>query len=167
MKRILQKSLIIAVISVLALSAVLLCACNNNRDYRNPRNGEPEYGVLYSFLKAFENGWISENDLQNMAYYHTGEVQRKGFKPTPKYPETLSEENELAIRQAFFDKYCDEDNRTVDNVQIKAYLGSYDGLVAVKIYHSLFSNADWGTEELIGGVVFSYYKQEEMVLWKI
>ncbi|MDE6285289.1 MAG: hypothetical protein K2M17_06040 [Bacilli bacterium] len=167
MKKVLKKSLIIAVISVLALSAVLLCACNNNRDYRNPRKGYPEYGVLYSLLTAFENGWISENDLQNIAYYHTGEVQRKGFNPTPKYLETLSEENELAIRQAFFEENRSNDKQTVDQVQIKAYLGCYDGLVAVKISQTLYNNILDRVDRLIGGVVFSTNGDDELVLWRM
>ena len=96
MKSILKKLCIIGVLSVLIMCAVLLCACNM-RDYRNPRNGEPESGVCYSLQTAYENGWLSKVDLQNIAYYHNvplydpfGESLIKGFKPTLRTPEALS-----------------------------------------------------------------------------
>ncbi|MDE6284324.1 MAG: hypothetical protein K2M17_01085 [Bacilli bacterium] len=167
MKRVLKKSLIIAVIAVLTLSAVLLCACNNDDNYRNPRNGEPEAGTFYDLQTVYDNGWISKGDLQNIAYYHNGYAHKKGFKPAPKNPETLSADIELAIRQNYFDSRCDNKAEfTVDNVHIEKYYGIYDDFVAMMITADFFAYALPVEEVIVGGVAFKYYNSNRITVWK-
>ena len=170
MKRILKKSLIIAVLSVLALSAVLLCACNNDNNYRNPLNGEPETGTFYYLQTVYDNGWISKGDLKNIAYYQNvplfdpdGSTMLKGFKPSPKNPETLSTDIELAIKNDYISQKYD-DSTTIDGVQIVKYYGTYDGFVAVMINPGGFCSI---REDIIDGITIKYsYLSDQILLWK-
>ncbi|MDE6303130.1 MAG: hypothetical protein K2M36_06055, partial [Clostridia bacterium] len=123
-------------------------------------------GVCYSLQTAYENGWLSKVDLQNIAYYHNvplydpfGESLIKGFKPTPRTPEALSEETEKTIVEAGLK------GREWLLVHLKEmkYYGTYDGFVAVLFDFNRHNDI---CEDIIGGVKFIYNDFEKIILWK-
>ena len=148
---------------MLSLTAVLLCACNNDYNYRNPRNGEPEMGTFYYLQTAYENGWISKGDLQSIAYYQNGYAHKKGFKPAPKNPETLSEDLEQAIKNDYIRQMYDN-NATIGGVWISKYYGTYDGFIAIMINMGGFCAT---REDTIDGIKIVYnYLTDQILLWK-
>ena len=152
---------------VLIMCAGILCACNNDDDFRNARNGEPEAGEFYTLQEAYDNGWLSKGDLRNIAYYLSGSGQRKGFKPTPKDPEELSAATELAVKEDWA-KYLREkgtENAVADGVMIKNYFGTYDGLVAVFVYDSYSGYSCAMVEKSVGGVKYTYYDSNQILVW--
>ncbi|MCM1306401.1 MAG: hypothetical protein NC037_02550 [Bacteroides sp.] len=152
----------------LIMSVGILCACNNDDDFRNPRNGEPEAGEFYTLQQAYDNGWLSKGDLRNIAYYWSGGGQRKGFKPTPKNPETLSPETELAIKEDRAENLHESgtEEAVADGVKITNYFGTYDGLVAVFVYDNYSGYSTALTQKQIGGVSFKYYDSNQILVWK-
>ena len=153
---------------VLIMCVGILCACNkNDDDFRNPRNGEPQAGEFYTLQQAYDNGWLSKGDLRNIAYYWGGSGQRKGFKPTPKDPEELSAETELAIKEDRAHRLREQgtENAVADGVRITNYFGSYDGLVAVLIYDNYSGGADVIVEKYVGGVKFMYPNSNQILVW--
>lgn len=152
---------IIYIVLIIILCFFTMCSCNIGDDFRNPINGEPEAGEFYTLQEAFDNGWLSRGDLRNIAYHRTGDGQRKGFKPTPKNPEVLSVETELAIKEAHADKYIDE---PLETIRIRGYYGIYNGLVAVSITGGEWDYPDVTYEVNIGGIIF--YNIFKIKLWK-
>lgn len=157
---------LICVAVVLIISVGILCACNDD-DFRNPRNGEPEAGEFYTLQEAYDNGWLSKGDLRNIAYYYGGDGQRKGFEPTPKNPEELSEETELAIRADWAERNGGENaNDNVWQISRLKYCGTYDGLTIVYI-HSGAICAQIVGEQKIGGIKFVYPVAAHIIyVWK-
>ena len=146
---------------VLVMCVGILCACNkNDDDFRNPRNGEPKAGEFYTLQQAYDNGWLSKGDLRNIAYHKTGDGQRKGFTPTPKDPETLSAETELAIKEDWTRLLREQgtENAVADDVTIHNYYGIYDGLVAVFVSDNYSGGVGTFFEIYIGGVAFNYFE---------
>ena len=164
---------IIALVTVLIICltglALIMTACNNDDDFRNPRNGEPEAGEFYTLQQAYDNGWLSKGDLRNIAYHKTGDGQRKGFKPTPKNPETLSAETELALKEDWANRLRDTgtENAVADGVTIHYYYGTYDGLVAIFVSDRYSKHFQVINEENIDGVKFKYTDSNEILVWKI
>ena len=165
-----KKNLIKLICLCLALVTCvgILCACNKNDDsFRNPRNDEPEAGEFYTLQQAYDNGWLSKGDLRNIAYHKTGDGQRKGFTPTPKAPETLSAETELAIKEDRANRLREQgtENAVADGVYITNYFGSYDGLVAIFVYDAYSGYACAIVNKTVGGVKFKYYDSNQILVW--
>ena len=159
---------LICLIIALVTSVGILCACNKNDDnFRNPRNGEPQAGEFYTLQRAYDNGWLSKGDLRNISYHRTGDGQRKGFKPTPKDPETLSTETELAIKEDWARLLREQEtvNAVADDVTILNYYGIYDGLVAVLMTDIYSGYADAIFEKYVGGVKFRYPDSNQILVW--
>ena len=159
---------LICVVLALVTCGGIMCACNkNDDDFRNLRNGEPEAGEFYTLQEAYDNGWLSKGDLRNIAYHKTGDGQRKGFKPTPKSPEILSAETELAIKQDWANSLRKQgtENAVADDVTIHHYYGMYDGLVAIFITSRSAMYLDVIVEKNIGGVKFTYGNSNQILVW--
>ncbi|MCM1393409.1 MAG: hypothetical protein NC179_00725 [[Eubacterium] siraeum] len=145
------------------MSVGILCACNNDDDFRNPRNGEPEAGAFYTLQQAYDNGWLSKNQLKSISYYHA-EFERDtkmfgNYKPLPLNPNTLSNEVETNIKQAYLLNLQELiSDGEIDGIHIRRYYGTYNNLVAVTIVDD-YINVDLNIEEecSIGGVKFYNY----------
>ena len=161
-----RKSLIVGVVLIMCVG--ILCACNNGDDFRNPINGEPKAGEFYTLQEAFDNGWLSRGDLRNIAYHRTGDGQKKGFKPTPKNPEVLSAETELAIKEAYAANLRERGilEAVADGVGVNNYFGIYNDLVTVFIYDKYSGYADVILNQTIGGIKFTYNNSNEIIVWK-
>ena len=96
---------------------------------------EEELGKFYSLQEAYDNGWLTREELLSIAYYYHGrygneEIMDENYVPLPKTPETLDEEMDLEIRQA----YAKGNSNRVARLEIEAYCGTYGECIAVFIY---------------------------------
>lgn len=123
-------------------------------------------GELYRLDEAYANGWLSQEDLQNISFYYNG-TEYTDFVPAPKNPAVLSKDTEKKIKKTHLRKLKkDMPDATVDNIEIAAYYGTYGDCVAVYVrddlimYDLLFSE-----KEIIGGVEFYNYCAGLISVW--
>lgn len=167
-----KKNAIIKIVLLIASFVMcmgLLYGCDDNDDFRNKRKGDPEVGEFYTLKYAFDNGWLSIRDLRSIAFHKTGDAQKEGFVPTPKDPEELDPETELAIKTDYAKilKEHDEGSENIaDTITISSYYGIYDGLIAIIIDCPLIAYLDVISEEVIGGIVFRYGSSNTIWLYK-
>ena len=65
-------------------------------------------GTFYTLQEAYDNGWLNQEQLLSIAYYHQGtegneELMGENYTPIPKTPDMLSEELELEIKQKYYE----------------------------------------------------------------
>ena len=126
-----------------SLVVAALCAgCTPEQRYSE------SVGEFYTLDEAYENGWLTQVDLKNIAYYyHTryGETEHidQSFVPTPKTPETL------------------------DNIDISQYYGTYNGCVVIGIVSDyLLIDPLLYPEYVIGEVSFFDYVPSAIGVWR-
>lgn len=122
-------------------------------------------GRFYSLEKAFENQFLTKDDLESIAHYlHTSE----------SYLEPLDNKIEKSIKEtrviellsyAFEDGTERYPNANIDEVEVVGYYGKYEDCYAVMLtehYHE-FGQATRTVE--IGGVVFNYRDGNSILIW--
>ena len=139
----------VIIITVIFLSAVL-CACTQEEE-------TPEYieGAFYSLQEAYDNGWITEENLQSIAdLYHNKQTA----------PEIdISEAVSYSIKKTF----ADECKAPVEEVSYR-YYGECNGCFAVRL-----SKKDMVVDgsmfvETIGNVSITYNTGSSRIeIWKI
>ena len=175
------------VIMTLLLSLSIFCACryyesDTYSSEQPPRTDEdteptqkeetPPPGEFYSLEEAYEKGWISKNDLMNIAYYKNGNKlfeEVENFTPSPKNPETLSEETENAIKETrAYDLRIGQFNFEAisGDVYIDEYLGTYNGYVVVMLSDKYTNFAAMESFDNIDGVTIYYSDSQGISLWK-
>ena len=114
-------------------------------------------GAFYYLGEAYDNGWLTQDDIKDIAYYYMGEVWiASGGKiehtPRPKTPEVLSEKTRNILITAYYEFYpnkiFDADywkNHTIE------YFGTYSGCVVVLMEHGW---TDTIGHEIIGDIEF-------------
>ena len=154
----------------IVLSAIALCCgmagCTPEQRY------SVSVGHFYSLEEAYENGWLTQDDLNNIAYYyHTrhGETEHvdESFAPTPKTPETLSEDTQNKIKRTYLDEVIAMPNASFDGVMIYGYFGTYHDNIVVHIsdtYHAYDYVIE--AEHIIGGVCFYDYSSAFLRVWR-
>lgn len=158
-----MKKILIILSAILA--AVLLCCgivgCTSQPD-----------GTFYSLDEAYTNGWLSQDDLKNIAYYyHTqhGETEHidESFTPTPKTPETLSEEVQKKIKRTYLNDVLDMPDGSLDRVIIHNYFGTYNGNIVLHISDD-YNGYDYVFDPVheIGGVSFYEYVSAFLRVWR-
>ena len=127
---------------------------------------KPE-GSFYTLNEAYDNGWLTTEDLKSTAFYYRGDADT-GFVAKPKNPETLSAETESAIKQAYLEVLKErKPEATIDNVWIAEYYGTYGDVVVVKVWDDCFMyDLIFIPEVTIGGVLFRNYSEREVYVWK-
>ena len=155
---------LICLLLTLLMSVGCLCAC---RDDKNEPPGE-----FYSLEKAYEKGLITKNDLMNIAYYQNGNKlfeEVENFTPSPKNPETLSEETENAIKETLV--YITNQNNsntkaTKNDFKIFKYYGTYNDIVVIMI-SSIYANyMTVVSYENIDGITLYYGDSNGITIWK-
>ena len=138
--------------------------------------GPKTYGTFYTLQEAYDNGYLTREDLLNIAYHNgdreCNESALQNFEPTPIGE--LSEEISLKIRKSMAERYRDNGTfpeATAENIFIKNYLGCYNGYYAVRFTDNLFLNPEWVTDpedyvQEVSGIKFCYYKTSMIFLWK-
>jgi hypothetical protein len=91
---------------------------------------------FYSLQEAYDQGLLTHEDLQSIAYYHnggyfdvneefTGWGYDENFTPVPKTPEILNVETENKIKELqAYNLRTREPNATAENVAIIEYYGN-------------------------------------------
>ena len=117
---------------VLPMSAGLCTGCSPEQRYSK------SVGSFYSLDEAYENGWLTQNDLKNIAYYyHTrhGETDHvdETFIPNPKTPENLSEDTQNKIKRTYLDEVAMVPDGVFERIEISQYFGTYNECVVIGI----------------------------------
>ena len=138
-------------------------------------NGKEPVGAFYTVKEAYENGWLTQEDLLSIAYYHNGgrayneEIMSETYQPAPKMPEVLSEETELKIKITATKECREKENikyAEVDGFTITQYYGTYGNCVAVMMIDNY---SDFMTVELtdtVAGVNFYYPYVNLIKIWR-
>ena len=127
-------------------------------------------GSFYSLQAAYENGWLTQEDLKTLAYYWNGESDDENFTPKPKTPETLDAKTEKAMRHFHFSQSIDKREHpfaTAKGVYISNYWGVYEDCVVVGTQDN-YRQVDilYLEECIVGGVVFIKFAPSEMKVWR-
>ncbi|MDE6850183.1 MAG: hypothetical protein K2J54_02530, partial [Clostridia bacterium] len=123
-------------------------------------------GTFYTLQQAYDNGYLTQADLESIAYYHNGE------KP---YPENISEDTAKSIKRDWAKNLTDDETNptedvTEDEVTIRKYYGTYNGCVAVTVERTgAMHPAVYNPVVVeIGTVVFNYgYYSPRITVWKM
>ena len=96
-------------------------------------------GTFYSLKEAYDNGWLTREDIMHIAYFRSGSVgeydedynvKKVDFKPTMEKP-VLSERLEADIKESYYKLHKDEfDSKGYDKAEALQklkiqYLGQY------------------------------------------
>ena len=155
-------SIVICLISIV----LLLSACQNEV----PENAENEVpaenvndGTLYTPEYAFEQGFVTAEDIRSMAYYYHGGREYSAedgyidtdYIPIRKDPENIDEATVEKIRETTAE-YCAD------------YCGTYNGYIAVRIQLSLPQIAVVPNDVPIevDGVTIDQNPNSPLMLWK-
>ncbi len=199
-----MKKLILSLMAVAVIFAVALCGCNSEGSALKKRLDALEEsnslleervdelerendllwdmmsemglkeGEFYTLQQAYDNSWLTQEDLKSIAYYHNGgregneEIMGEDYQPQPKTPEVIDKMTELSIKQTYCDNLRKQDNAKPSGVTIERYYGAYNGCYAVvlsSIYIGSYENIinEW---KKIGGVNINYYDYLSFRIWK-
>lgn len=152
-KRCNMKRKIISILVVLLTFTVLFCLTACTQEEQTPEYIE---GAFYSLQEAYDNGWITEENLQSIAdLYHNKQTA----------PEIdISEAVSYSIRKTF----ADERNTPIDIDDVfYAYYGEYNSCIAVMMFSSTEEFPDVMTDVTVGGVTIHYTNLNKIYIWKI
>ena len=145
------------------------------RDERIKELEGEKMGAFYSLQDAYDNGWLTQEDLKSIAYYHNGgrvyneTIMNETYVPQPKTPEILSTETELKIKRAAAKDYRDNYNITdaeAEGFTIVEYDGTFGECIAIMKEDTY--TGYWGSEEMpnIAGVIFYYNSSNHITIWR-
>lgn len=107
-----------------AFGIVSLTGCNN------------DIGEFYSLAEAYNNGYITRNDLLNIAYYYNNEtnVNDETFVPKEISVNDLSKKTLKAIKNTYLVTILKNDSKaTLDGVHLNKYFGKYGDCVSLNM----------------------------------
>ncbi len=135
-------------------------------------------GTIYSLKLAYEQGFISANEVKSIAHYHhNGKfyVEGEGFKetdyqPITKNPQEIDVKTQEKITQTFADYIYSAGYPFAkkEDFIVSDYYGTYNGYVAIKI-HSKIELAVMGISgtQIIADTVIYYADASKLILlWK-
>ena len=153
-----------------------------------------ENKYFYPLEDAAEYGWLTQEDLKNIAYYylinkfadnfneenfyekHAHLKEYKNFKPIPLLSEELRAEAELKAKQAFLTEmklFAPEinGNVTIDEIEVSQFYGIYQNCYAGEFFinrkNSICGEPIRAVETVIGGVTFLLYREEEIKIVRL
>lgn len=150
--------------ATLLMSLCLLCSCGMNGD---------EYvdeGSLCSIETAYENGWLTQENVRDIAYYYhamANEYYDEGYTANPKVPNTLDAETEQKIKITYLYSVIKNPSLSIKNIYIGDYYGTYGDCIAVGIDDSYLAvDLIFYPEYEIGGVIFHQFSPAGIRIWK-
>lgn len=149
-----KKIQILGVIIMVCLG--LFCGCVNNN------------GTFYNLQEAYDNGWLTQKDLQSIAFYYNGGSSDESFIPEPKNPEILSKKTEEQIKKTYLNVIKkDFPNAKTSGISIAEYYGVYNDCIAVRIKDNYYA-VDIAVEPdyKIGGVSFYNFTLSGIQIWR-
>lgn len=147
-------------------------------EYQPEKSGE-----FYTLQEAYAEGLLSDEDIENVSYYHhygfgeefvaNTDYVDKDFSPVPLSPETLHYGTELKIRSTIAREYRESGNKDETYTQadpedftISEYGGTYGGCAVVMIANVNEGYLDAILEETVGGKTFYYSSYNTLKVWK-
>ena len=130
-------------------------------------------GVIISLSEAYENGYLTEEDLLSVAYYnqrtrYNEELMGEDYSPKPKNPETLNEKNEEKIVNALKEYVKKEYS---EHITVVNYFGKYDDSIIIEYSDArqVIGIAPVEYSVIIGGVKFSRWSPQTtfIIVYKI
>jgi len=157
---------------VLAMALSLFSACE-----------PPEsQGAFYSLQEAYDNGWLTQEDLRSIAYYHHGGKkavkdnlehklvwmdEEEGYTPIPITPEVLDAETEKQIKQTRVNERHDEGNKSkAKDISIVEYYGVYNGCIAVMLTERGYRYERILNGNIVNDIRFLYGTVNQILIWK-
>ena len=132
-------------------------------------------GKFYILETAYENGWLSENDLKSIAcgYYELYQFDIYSdyenlysgmFDPQGE----LSKEKEKELKQAYLNQIVKESELSTDGVTIQFYYGTFNGNTVVGVLCNYFDEDKTVIEEyVVGGVIFYSFTLDSILVYHI
>ena len=116
-------------------------------------------GRLYDLEKAYENGWLGEDDLKSLACYYYGvdseENPYSGFYTKPD--DKLSKEIKSELKDAYLRQVAETWSTRLDDASDYRYYGTYNGNIVVSIRWEGGCIYPIISDKEIGGVVFKNF----------
>ena len=159
------KKTIIAM-GVMLIMAFTLAGCGNRA------------GKFYFLQEAYDAGYITREDLLDIAYYaDLGNIRDEDMEPIehtprPKTPEVLDEKTEKQIlkTKGYYIVGRDRDGAKVKKRRIRKmimlYLGTYNDYVAAFIQDTDGGGLCGGYSYVVSGISFSRSDYGDVVIWK-
>jgi hypothetical protein len=122
-------------------------------------------GMFYTLQEAYDEGWLTQDNLRSIAHYQSAGEDEPNFTPTPMNPKVLSNEAIEAIKEEYLkgllaathqDGTLLFPNATISDVYFLAYYGTYGGVIAIKISDEFSGYAGVVVELVVAGVTFTY-----------
>ena len=132
-------------------------------------------GNAYTIEEAYDNGFLTIEDLKSIAYYHNDgiryneEIMDETYMPAPKIPKALSEGLLINLKNAVVKNYNETYNqdKSVKDFMISEYYGIYNNFVIVFVVYGWMQVAVGGGTGNIGGVRFCLGPLWEIYAYKI
>jgi len=141
-----KKIVVLGIALLMLFSLVGLTACTNDE--------EELMGTFYSLQEAYDEGFLTIEDLQNIAFYHNDDSM-------PVYPETLDADIAEAIKQDFVhNENCKNKGHDIEIT----YYGTYNDSVAVLVCCQLDYDMEL-YDETIEGIFFHYGSPNKIQVW--
>jgi len=138
-------------------------------------------GEFYSLQEAYDNGYLTMDDLKNIAYYYNGVNNYEDF--TPYEIGELDEETALTLKQDYcmdYKEFAGADNVSTDNfsIEIDRYYGTYNDCVVASVNtiwnQSTLTEQDsyytatnsWWVDITIEDVTLSHVVHNSIKVWK-
>ena len=137
--------------------------------------GPKTYGTFYTLQEAYDNGYLTREDLMSIAYYQNGgrryneSIMPEDYAPIPKDPEEPSESTSLRIRStaaADWNAEYPDDDATAEDFWIDYYYGTYGNCVAVMMRDNLSGTTGVVWIGIVADVSFSYNSGKEIRVWR-
>jgi len=170
---VIKKLIVVGMLLVMALSFLPACGPTESP------------GAFYTLQEAYDNGWLTAEDLRSIAYYHHGGQkvipipdsngnfnpygdfsmvdEEEGYAPLPKNPEVLSAETEKQIKQTMNLQY--DLKYKLKDIYIKKYNGTYNDCIAVMMDYK-YMRSHSGSLILVADVAFAFGSSNRIKIWK-
>ena len=156
-----KKIFLLNIIVILCFSSVFT-SCGKKEEKIQITEGE-----LFTLEQAYAHGYLSHNDLLNIAYYHQDtflneETTDSDFSPIDMEPKELSEDIDRSVKQTLvniLNEKSNVDSFQAEKIAICAYYGTYNDGVVVRM---VYSNGDTTAltavthEDSVDGIRFYY-----------
>ncbi|MDE6302665.1 MAG: hypothetical protein K2M36_03655, partial [Clostridia bacterium] len=118
-------------------------------------------GQLYTLDEAYDNGWISQEDLRSISYYWNNKNADPSFIPAPIIPSELDPKVDKKIRKAYlqnFNRKYGYGKAKLSNIHIYRYYGTYGDCPIIRVSDDILQYDYYFEEQVyIGDVLFTKY----------